>query len=269
MENELIQATQEAATPAGDQPQGSEQEQQSGHQSSSETGAEQNSEQQQVEVESTEKVEPAKKDKKGTPWYQHRINELTRERKVSDERAQHETAERTRIQEAYEALQRGETKPETQPGNQSQSEIERQVAERIESAQRAKSFNDDCNKVFQAGSDEYQNFGAVLSQFSLLGEIPPHFLEAATMLDGGHKVLYHLGQNLDEAAEILTLPPVKLALKMAEIKSQLDKPIQKPVSRTPAPIKPIDGSGKGEVDLSKSSLDDFMERRNRDAPVKR
>jgi len=235
--------------------------------SSSEDGTGQNS-QTQTDAGTTtiQPVKPAK-----TPWYQHRINELTRERKTAEE------AEVTRRQEvdrltAELAVARGTTV--TQPNTTTAPDIDRLVQERATAQLKQQSFNDACNRVYSSGQDEFKGgegqlaFDAALTQLGMLGTIPPEFLEAATALEGGHRVLHYLGSNLDVASELMHLPPVQLAIRMSALSANMGKSSQKPVSRTPAPITPISGAGTND-DLSKANLSTFMERRNRDAPIKR
>lgn len=257
------QVVDQTVTPADQSQTTGEQEHQPGTEVASATGAEQTSTQQSGEA-GSQSSEQAKADKKRTPWYQHRINELTRERKEAQEARDRETAE---LRRKLEELQRGQTDTSTQqtkPASQS-VDLEKAKAEWM----REKSFNDACTAIYNAGAKEFKDFDETLKQIGMVGEVPQHFYEAVTEIPDGHKVLYHVGQNPDLARELISLSPVKLAIRMADIKAQVDRPQTKPVSQTPAPIKPINGAGAGDVDLSKASLDDFMERRNREAPVKR
>lgn len=235
--------------------------------SSSESGAGQTS---QENVNAGTKTPEAAKPPK-TPWYQQRINELTRERKESEEARQRDVA-----RYESELLTARASNQNTQANNQQASnvDIDRLVQERTTAQMKQQSFNDACNKVYSAGQNEFRGtdgnlaFDAALAQLGLIGQMPPHFVEAATALDGGHKVLYHLGNNLDLASELLSLPPVQLAIRMAALNTDLGKPKSNPVSRAPAPIQTVSGSGVND-DLSKASLDSFMERRNRDKPIRK
>jgi len=242
------------------------QEQKALPENSSEIGTEQTSQANEDAGNTEQPVKPAK-----TPWYQHRINELTRERKAAEEARQRDVA---RL-EADLAAARAGTTQETR--TQSTPDIERTIEERaqqiaLEQTQQT-AYNDACNKVYSAGKKEFTggeglSFDTALAQIGMLGEVKPEFIQAATVLDNGHRVLHHLGSNLDLANELMNLPPVQLAIRMAEINSTLGKPSTKPVSRAPAPITQINGVGAND-DLSRASLDSFMERRNRDAPIRR
>jgi hypothetical protein len=269
MEN--VNTEVQTAIPSGEQSTQvvTEQEIQPGTQNASETGAEQTSTTEQLDP-SQQHAEQIPGDKKRSPWYQVRINELTRERKEAQEASRRESAERERLQRELEALRQTPQDP-TLPTTSSARTDPAHVDVNALHAQwlSQKNFDDACTALYEAGTHEFTDFDDVIKQVAMVGEIPKHFYEALTAVDGGHKVLHHLGENPDLAAELLALAPVQLAIRMADLSGQLSRPQTKPVSRTPAPIKPIDGNGRADVDLSKASLDDFMARRNREAPVQR
>ncbi len=244
---------------------------QSGDAASSETDAEQ-TQGEGTETKTEPEAQPAAVTKPAkAPWHTIRINELTRQRKEAEEEVQRLRAEvATRQGPASEAA----------PANNgqvtaTQAEIDRRISEGVAAQTRTQQFNDACNNVFNAGSKEFTgadgtlNFKDSMAQLGQVGEIPPHFIEAATALEDGHKVLHHLGNNPELASELLGLSPVKLAVRMTALSAELGKPTPKPVSRTSAPIKPVNGAGRADTDLSRASLDDFMEARNRAAPIKR
>jgi hypothetical protein len=82
-------------------------------------------------------------------------------------------------------------------------------------------------------------------------------LEAVTQLPDAHKVLHHLGSNMDEAARILSLAPVPMALELAKLSQSAPKP--KPVSKAPPPIKPIDGQPTGTKSPEDMSMEEWVE----------
>src|SRR5579859_5768776 len=114
MDNELFAAVssgpQETATPAADeaQNQGASQAQEHKPETGSEAGTEQTSQKENAQSEKQDQTDQAKADKKRTPWYQHRINELTRERKEAEEKARREAAENERLKKTLDAMQRGD-----------------------------------------------------------------------------------------------------------------------------------------------------------------
>lgn len=272
----------ETVTPAGEE--GSQQEQQSGNVEGSDTGAGQ--EGSQVEGEGGESSEgedgaenngaaaAEKPGKKKDPWWQHRINELTRKNKEAEEQRNREV---TALNARLAALESGGNGGEANNSSSglTAEEAERRIQEGVDARFRQQSFNDTCNAIYSEGDAKYTGkddeitFREALAQLGMVGEIPAHFIEAATAFENGHDVLYHLGANPDTAAELLSLPPVKLAIRMSDIARDMKKPATKPVSRTAAPIKPVSGTARADIDLRTASLDDFMAARDRAAPVKR
>jgi hypothetical protein len=90
----------------------------------------------------------------------------------------------------------------------------------------------------------------------MLGGLTPALLEAVTQLPDAHKVLHQLGQNMDEAARILSLPPVPMAVALARLSQSPAK--AKPVSNAPPPIKPIDGAPTGSKDPEDMDMDEWI-----------
>ena len=173
-------------------------------------------------------VDPTAQEKPKNDWVQRRIDQLTREKH-----------EEKRQREALEARLRELQPPtEQQPAQQLTPEQIREEAKRLIQQEK---FNEACNKVFDAGKSEFQDWDASLKTFGMLGGATPEFLEAVTSMDAGHKVLHHLGQNPDEAERLLSLPPLRMALELARLESKVGQAKPAPVSNAPAPITPIGG----------------------------
>lgn len=223
---------------------GAEVEHQQGSEATAEQEAEQQTEQQQ---------EQAKKE----PWFQKRIGELTREKYEAKRAADDARAEADRLRQALAQGQQGDP----QQGDQQDVETRaRQIADQRVAEQR---FNDSCNKVYEAGKAEFQDFDRAVSNLQMVGA-SRDFLELATTSDAGHKLLHHLGSDLDEAARILALPPIQMARELTKLEFKLSQPAAKPpVSKAPAPIKPL-GSGKaaGEGLSDDLPIDEWMRRHN-------
>jgi hypothetical protein len=68
---------------------------------------------------------------------------------------------------------------------------------------------------------------------------------------------------MDEAARIMSLPPIQMARELTKLEFKLGQPATKPVSKAPAPIKPL-GSGKaaGEGLSDDLPIDEWMRRHN-------
>jgi hypothetical protein len=216
---------------------------------SPEATTEQTQEQQETDAQQTEA-------QKKEPWFQKRINEQTRKYYEAERRAQelqHRLAH-------YEQRQ-------IQPPEQQQQPVDINTLAEHRAAQllAERSFNEACNKVYAEGSKEYQNFDAAVGNLQLVG-VHREFLEAATSTDAGHKILHHLGQmeNLAEAERILKLPPVQMGRELARLESRLNQPVAKPVSKAPAPIKPIGTGGATESGLSDDlPIEEWMRRHSK------
>lgn len=200
-----------------------------------ETGTEQTPEQQEEEA-------PKPKHK---PWFQERIDQLTREK--HDERRAREALEQT-IAEMRTADPNAPKPP---------ADLDRMVSERAAEIAETKAFNAKCDDIYSSGAAEFQDFDDVLANFRMLGGLSKPLLDAVTQLPDAHKVLHSLGQNMDEASRILNLPPVPMALELAKLSISPAK--TKPVSNAPTPVRPIDGAPKGQKSPDDMSISEWME----------
>jgi hypothetical protein len=190
-------------------------------------------------------AEPEPEAPKQVPWFQKRIDALTREK--HDERRRVEMLEKT-------LAELGTGKAEetaAQPAN-----VDQLVAQRVEEAVRKTQFDTRCNEVYSSGKEEFGDFDATIDNFRQLGGLNPTVLDAVTQLPDAHKVLYALGKDMDEADRINNLPPVPMALALAKLSMSPAK--TRPVSNAPAPIRPIDGTPKGQLDPEDMSTDEWI-----------
>lgn len=175
---------------------------------------------------------------KKAPWFQTRIDHITKE-KYEEKRAR-ESAE-ARIRELEAQLSGGST-TQTHAQPIDPASIHRLAAEQAQEIVRQQNFNQSCNRVYESGKKELgPEFDTAIQNFNMLGGLAAHpaLVEVATTLPDGHKVLHHLGTNLDEASRILSLPPMQMALEVARISNEVKRA---KVSNAPPPIKPINGS---------------------------
>jgi hypothetical protein len=176
----------------------------------------------------------AAEEPKKTPWFQTRIDHLTKEKWEAKREA--EELRRQLSQRASEA------QPNGAPAIDQES-LQRMAREQAAQMLKEQTFNDACNRVYESGKKEIgSEFDAAIQNFNMLGGLSAHpdLVEVATAIPDGHKVLHHLGTNLDEAARIINLPPIQKALAIAELSGKLKN---KPISAAPAPIKPISSVG--------------------------
>ncbi|MDE1971088.1 MAG: hypothetical protein KGI50_05970 [Patescibacteria group bacterium] len=188
---------------------------------------------QEVKPEETAKPE-SKKD-----WIQRRIDKLTAEK--HEERRQREAIE-------FKLNQYRQAQPIE--GEDMRTAVQRQAEQIV----KQRDFDKACNNVFEAGVKDFPNFAETLQTFQLLGGAPADFLETVTSLDGGHKVLHHLGQDPELAERVLSMSPKQQAIELARLETKLSQTTPKPVSRVPDPIKPIAGAGRS----SQSGLSDDL-----------
>ena len=201
-----------------------------------------------TEQTSTEVKEPDPPAPKQTPWFQKRIDELTREKYEARRQADDFADQLRKIQQPAATSQQTETQPPA--GYVPASEVDKRAAERIAEER----FVNSCNATAEAGQAKYPDFQTAVSNFGLLGGVKPEFLQAITALgtDDGAKVFYELGSNPDDAARVMSLPPVQMAMEVARRASAPVK--QAPVSKVPAPIEPITTNSvrAGPPDAAKS-----------------
>lgn len=199
-------------------------------------------------------VESTANEKPKNDWVQRRIDQLTREKH-----------EEKRQREALEAQLRTYQQPTQgqQPTNQPAGQTD--VMKAAEQILKQRDFDAACNKVFDAGKTEFSDWDSSLRTFQMLGGAPAEFLEAVTTMDGGHKVLHHLGQNPEEAERLLSLPPLRMALELARIESAVGQVKPPPVSNAPAPITPVGGKSAPVEPEEFASTADYIawKKRNR------
>ncbi|UIY28702.1 hypothetical protein LZK73_18400 [Neorhizobium galegae] len=103
----------------------------------------------------------------------------------------------------------------------------------------ADDFNASCNLIASLMDDRQQ----------------AAFMRAVTdpeIVEDGHKVVVALAADPEEAERILALPPVKQALALSRLSAKLGKPTTptpKPISKVPAPVKPIGGNAQVSTSL--------------------
>jgi hypothetical protein len=211
----------------------------------------------EVKTETPETPEPPKK----TPWFQKRIDQLTAEKWKERERAAALEATLAEVQKAQK--QPGEAPQQPVDPASFQTAVEQAASRKLAEAR----FNEACNETYSKGASEFQDFDTTISNFRHLGGLPQDVLELTTQIENGHKVLYTLGKDLDEAARVLSLPPAQRAFELAKLSLQPDKP--RPISSAPKPIKPIDGSHTPVVDLANASMEEFVRVRNKEEAERR
>lgn len=168
-------------------------------------------------------------------WRNKRIDQLT-----------------ARLREAQAELARakaGEAGPATTGVSPPPADIEALANARALEIAQVNEFNRACNEVAQAGRQAFPDFnGRIDALRGLVNPADPSeaqsyntFLASALETGEAHRLLHHLGGNLDEAQRILSLPPTKMAMELAKL--AVRPPEQ--LSQAPKPIRPIAGGRQG------------------------
>jgi hypothetical protein len=93
--------------------------------------------------------------------------------------------------------------------------------------------------------------------------ISPAMALTLTSLEHGGDVAYYLGQHLDEAQRIATLPPVMQAVELGKLEVKVMTPKPPAVSKAADPIKPLTGAGGAQTRSDDElSMDEYAAKRN-------
>lgn len=214
------------------------------------------------EAQSGAQAEEGKEPAKKSPWFQRRIDQLTGEKY---DLKHHNEALINQNAELIKRLSTGErAEDDSAARSLSAADIDRLAMKRAGEIAAQRAFDDACNKAYAAGKSEFSDFDTALQNLKMLGGAPVGLLEIATDLKDGHKVLYHLAKNPDEAERVFALPPTKQAVELARMETQLGKAPSRPISNAPAPITPIGGVSKEATgDPEKMTMDEFIKWREK------
>lgn len=110
-------------------------------------------------------------------------------------------------------------------------------------------FNRQCNDVAQAGRLAHPDFNASIQGLTRLvdptdpGQVARYneFLSAAIETGAGARLIYDLGRDLNDAARVLALPPVKMAIELT--KRATGQASGREVSGAPKPVTSVGGRG--------------------------
>ena len=158
-------------------------------------------------------------------------------------------------------------------------QAEERAYQRLQQERLQQDFDRDCNTLWQKGVDEYGDEMAEAKRgLDAVGwGNRPDALAALTSLPDGHRIYRELGADLDNAARILSLPPMRMAVELARLSGRdASNPLnvsretnrdqsEDRRSRAPQPLRPVGGnSARGERPLGEVSMAEFIRRRDRD-----
>lgn len=213
--------------------------------------------------------EPTKETKPEVPqWAQRRFSELTRKRYEAE-------AEAKMLRQENERL-RGGTEQAQEPQPLTQQDIDRLVNERAQDLQAQQSFNDRCNEAVSIGESEYkETFAGAVSTLNAMGALfeangkPTELGDAIMDCETPAAVLNYLGLHPEEAEDLMDLSPKAQARALARIEDKLAQNPAKPVSKAPAPVKPVGQKAASPKKLEELSTADYVKQRNKEIADRR
>lgn len=210
------------------------------------------------------KAEAKQAESKPSDWRDKRIAQLTARLKESQAKV----------------AQLGEAKPaegEAPAGRLTEAEVEARAEAKAQALAAQRKFNDDCNAAAEAGRTAYgrEAFNDSISKLtsSLVDtsdtasvQAYNELLLAALETGEAPRLLYELGQNLDEAERILSLSPTRRAVELTKL--ALREPEK--ISQAPKPINPIGNRGASHSHIEPDDVErgdrlstaEWMKRRN-------
>lgn len=217
------------------------------------------------ELEQVEKpaAKPAATAKPEMDWRDKRRIEETNKRRAAEQRNATLEAELARLRQP--AAPGGTTNgtgqaaaPQVTPVQDVRAEVRREM--QIEQQQR--DFQEATGRVLEAGLREIPDFETarqdMIANFGEELNNRPDFFHGITAMDNGHKVFHHLAKDPDLTQRLLRMPTVKMAMELAKLGDKLDAPVTpapKPISKVPAPVKPVTGAPQSSGRLDDEGMD--------------
>jgi hypothetical protein len=159
-----------------------------------------------------------------------RIGHLTRKNEAAIREAA-QWRERAEALERQYAGQQGQQQPQQPQSREPQVDPQQIFAK----AREAAAFDLRCNAVAEKGK-AIPGFDTALTNLGMIG-LDNESLAVIVDADDAPKLIAHLGQNLDEAAEIFALSPAAMARRLAKLETTLNAPPA--VSTAPNPLNPV------------------------------
>jgi len=208
---------------------------------------------------------------------QKRIDQLTRERYEA----------RRERDEARAQLEQWQRQQRQQQAPSADQQAEDRAYNRMQQERLQADFDRDCNTLWQRGVDEYgDDMQQAKRGLDAVGwGNRPDALAALTALPDGHRIYRELGGDLDNAARILSLPPMRMAVELARmsrsdelsdadggVRRTLDRganrePTEDRRSRAPEPLRPVGGNSRRAelpLDHPNMTIAEHIRRRDRE-----
>lgn len=198
-------------------------------------------------------------------WALKRIGKLTAKNHETARELEAARSESARYRMLLEQMQQqGQEGQQSQPKlDQSPQDIDALVEQRATQKAQQQAIAERGQSVAKTGAETYADFQQAVQALDSLG-ITQEQVQSLIGMDDAHQVIYHLGKNPEEADRILSLPPLQQGRELERLAAKAAQaPAPKPVSKAPAPVKPLDSTAAAERDPSKMSTAEWMEWRSK------
>ncbi len=205
--------------------------------------------------------------KKKSAWYMKEIGKQREEKQKERQRAIDAEAKAAKLEAELEAARKGETQ-DTSPLVVDTAKL---VEERARQIVAAKQHAELGNAIYDNGiKDLGKSFDESVKALGYMGalynadETPTPLMEAIAEMPEAHKIIHELAKDPENTERILSLSPVRQAVEMTKLQQSLQpQKTVKQTSNAPAPIKPLNGTGKSDlaIDDPKLSRDEYSRRR--------
>jgi hypothetical protein len=164
-------------------------------------------------------------------------------------------------EEAQEALR---SAPQEALAPERLEEVVNARAEQVAAVQR---FNDQCNTIYQQGTEEFGDFAERVQLARTANVLNPAIVEAAVELGDAHRVLYALLSDIDEASRIAELPPVRAAAALAKFVAKQGTQAKR-VSSAPPPITQVKAVAEPSFNPETAGINEWMAWRKKQLETK-
>ncbi len=142
-----------------------------------------------------------------------------------------------------------------------QADFDRQVQQRAEALVAQRETAAKSEAWIAAGNTDYADFTERCNALADMGAAENQaFMQTIGKLPGGHKVVAELAADPAEAARILKLAPIDLALELAGLSQRIAaKPATpKPTTQAPPPIRPLATAARAELNPDRMEPAEFQ-----------
>jgi hypothetical protein len=194
-------------------------------------------------------------------WATERISEITRQRREAEDRVRQKDARIAELEAQLAARAAAGEDGENSGTGRAAPITQRAVEEMADRLANQRLTERETARIIdtteKAGRKEFQDFDSVMEQFGHIGGIPASLFQAITRFDNPHRLLYSLGNDLDQAASLLKMDPVSMGIELARLAGQSQAP-REHLSRTPEPIERPNGRSGAEKNPDDMDSDEWF-----------